>query len=152
MPLIVEEADPGAPGAAALLRMSHELMESLFPPEENHFLDIEALRAPHMRFFAARQGADVVGTIALAIRDGWGEVKSMFVADLARGTGAADALLRQVEDRAREEGLEVLRLETGDALRAARTFYARHGFREREPFGEYTANASSIFMEKSLET
>lgn len=148
--IIVEAADPRHPEASALLRASHALMESLFPPEDNFFLDIDALCAPDIRFFAARSTARIVGTGALALRDGYGEVKSMFVAEAARGQGVADALLRQIEDEARARALPCLRLETGNLLHAAHKLYARHGFARRGPFGDYPDAPSSIFMEKQL--
>ncbi|WP_297776454.1 GNAT family N-acetyltransferase [uncultured Roseovarius sp.] len=148
--IIVEAADPKHPEASALLRASHALMESLFPPEDNFFLDIDALCEPDIRFFAARIQAQIVGTGALALRDGYGEVKSMFVDEAARGRGIADALLRRIEDEARVLALPCLRLETGNLLEAAHKLYARHGFVLRGPFGDYPEAASSVFMEKSL--
>lgn len=149
--IIVAPGDPHDPQATALLRASHALMESLFPPEDNFYLDIDDLCADHIRFFTARTGTTVIGTGALAIKDGYGEVKSMFVAETARGTGAADAILRQIEDEARAENLPLLRLETGNVLHAAHKLYRRHGFADCGPFGDYTAAHSSIFMEKRLD-
>ena len=150
MPLIIEAADPTSPGASALLQASHALMERLFPPDENHYLSLDALKAPHIHFFTARSGADVVGTIALAECGTYGELKSLYVAETARGTGAADALLRQAEDHARALGLATLMLETGDKLAAAIRFYTRHGYSPCDPFGAYSANNSSVFMTKAL--
>lgn len=148
---IVERTDPRGPGAAALLAESRGLMQGLFPPEENHFLTGDALAAPGMHVFAARLGRDTVGIVALAERDGYGEVKSLYVAPSARGTGTATALLAALEDCARTLGLPLLRLETGDALTAALAFYRRHGFTLRSAFGGYRAGASSIFLEKPLD-
>ena len=148
--IIVELTDPRHPQASALLKQSHALMQSLFPPEDNFYLDIDRLVDPSIHFFAARKGADICGTGALAVKDGYGEVKSIFVAEDARGKGVADALLRQIEDQARAEGLPVLKLETGNVLYAAHALYRRHGFRECGVFGNYTAAKSSIFMEKPL--
>lgn len=148
--IIVEATDPRHPQASALLRASHALMEALFPPEENFFLDIDALTAPDIRFFTARIGEQISGTGALAIREGYGEVKSMFVDEAARGRGIADALLRRIEDEARNLNLPCLRLETGNLLKAAHALYARHGFDLRGPFGNYPDAPSSIFMEKQL--
>ena len=150
--IIVEESDPRDPQAAALLRQSHALMESLFPPEDNFFLDIDALATDGIRFFTAREGDTVLGTGALALKDGYGEVKSMFVAEAARGRGVADALLRQIEDAAREEGLPALKLETGNVLHAAHRLYERHGFTRCGRFGDYPEAHSSIFMEKALQS
>lgn len=146
----IERSDPREAGATALLHQSHALMQSLFAPEDNHFLDIEALCADDIRFFTARTGSDVIGTAALAIKDGYGEIKSMFVDEAARGTGAADALMRQLEDQARDEDLPLLRLETGDVLHAAHKLYARHGFTLCGPFGDYALTDASVFMEKRL--
>ena len=52
--LVVERSDPTEPQAKALLRASHALMQSLFPPEDNSFLSIEELCAPDVHFYVAR--------------------------------------------------------------------------------------------------
>ncbi|WP_108815586.1 GNAT family N-acetyltransferase [Loktanella sp. Alg231-35] len=148
--IIVEQGDPREAGATALLQQSHALMQSLFPPEDNFYLDVGDLVAPHIHFFTAREGDILCGTGALAIKDGYGEVKSVFVAEDVRGKGVADALLRQIEDKAREEGLPMLKLETGNVLHAAHRLYRRHGFVDCGVFGGYQAANSSIFMEKLL--
>lgn len=148
--LIIEPAAPTEPPVAALLAASHALMRDLFPPEDNHFLSLDALMAPHIHFYAARDGATVLGTGALAAMAGYGEVKSMFVAPEARGRGVARALLRQIEDQARALHLPLLRLETGDTLTAAHRLYRSFGFHDRGPFGDYSANQTNVFMEKKL--
>ncbi|WP_457645323.1 GNAT family N-acetyltransferase [Profundibacter sp.] len=148
--LIVEQGDPRAPQATALLQASHALMERLFPPEDNHYLSIDALCTPDIRFFIAREGDTVLGCAALANKGDYGELKSMFVSEDARGKGVADALMRQLEDYARELDLPVMRLETGDLLHAAHRLYERHGFVNCGPFGDYVANKTSVFMEKRL--
>lgn len=148
--LIVEPADPTAPGPRALLEESHALMRTLFPPEDNYFLDLEELRAPGIRFFAARDGDRIMGTGALALKPDYAEVKSMFTAPRARGMGVAAALLRALEDEARKAERPVLRLETAEALEAAMRLYERHGFTRRGIFGDYRPNTTSVFMEKPL--
>lgn len=150
MTLIVEPADPRADGPRALLEASHALMRENFPPEDNYFLDIEELCTPDIYFFAAREAAVTLGTGALAVKDGYGEVKSMFTAPDARGKGVGAALLRQIEDQARELGLPLLRLETGDPLEAAVRLYEKHGFLRCGIFGAYEPNETSIYMEKQL--
>ena len=148
--IIVEPTDPRHPEATALLKQSHALMRELFPPEDNFYLDINDLVAPHIHFFTAREGTDILGTGALMIKDGYGEVKSMFVSEVARGKGVAAALLRQIEDTARDAKLPVLKLETGNLLHSAHRLYARHGFTPCEVFGDYVTGKSSLFMEKQL--
>lgn len=148
--IIVERTDPHHPEAAALLRQSHALMQSLFPPDDNFYLDIDNLVAPNIHFYTAREGEDILGTGALMLKETYGEVKSMFVSEAARGKGVAAALLRQIEDTARDEGMTILKLETGNLLHAAHRLYARHGFTECDVFGDYKTGKSSLFMEKKL--
>ena len=150
--IIVEPCDPRDPQATALLKASHALMESLFPPEDNHYLSIDALCGPEIAFFAAREGDKILGTGALKDYNDYGEIKSMFVAETARGRGVAEALLRQLEDHARNLGLPLIRLETGYLLTAAHRLYTRHGFTKCNAFGTYAANDTSLFMEKPLPT
>ncbi len=148
--LMIEAADPRHPGPRALLEASHALMRDLYPPEDNFALDIDALCAEHIRFFAARERDTTLGTAALAIHAGYGEVKSMFTAPQARGRGVASALLRQLEDDARALRLPALKLETGEELPGAIGLYERHGFTRCARFGDYPANPYSVFMEKVL--
>lgn len=148
--MIVEASSPLDPRVRALLEASHALLQSLFPAEANHYLDLAALQADNIHFFTAREGVQALATGALAVKDGYGEVKSMFTAPQDRGKGAAAAVLRQIEDQARALNLPVLRLETGTGLDAAHRLYARHGFTPRGPFGDYGTSPYSLFMEKPL--
>ncbi|QDC08359.1 GNAT family N-acetyltransferase [Oceanicola sp. D3] len=142
---------PHHPEATALLNQSHALMKSLFPPEDNFFLDIDALAGPNIVFFTALLEGQVVGTGALAVKGGYGEVKSMFTDEAARGRGVAGRVLAAVEAEARARGLGWLRLETGNRLHAAHRVYRASGFTDCGPFGDYPDAASSIFMEKRLD-
>ena len=146
----VRAGDPREPGALACLEASHALMESLFPPEDNHYLSIDALRVPEISFFVAEDAGTVLGTIALARKDGYGEVKSMFVAPEARGRGVARQLLSHLEEVARGMGLPLLRLETGNLLEPAIALYTAQGYRRCGAFGDYAVNGTSVFMEKPL--
>ncbi len=150
MTLMVTSGDPHDPQATALLKQSHALMEELFPPEDNFFLDIDDLCVPDISFFVAREGGVIWGTAALADRGDYGEVKSMFVSPEARGKGVAQALMEHLIATARAKGFAAMKLETGNALKAAHRLYARHGFQVCGPFGNYPEAASSIFMEKPL--
>ncbi|MDC0739252.1 GNAT family N-acetyltransferase [Cognatishimia sp. SS12] len=148
--IAVEPADPRAREARQLLAQSHSLMASLYADEDNHALDISALTAPDIRFLGATAQGHMIGCAALALRDGYGEIKSLFVAPEARGTGAAAALMQALEDIALAQGLPKLRLETGEELPAALALYERRGFRRCGAFGSYQDSPASVFMEKSL--
>lgn len=142
--------DPRDPQATALLRQSHALMQSLFEPEENHFLDIDDLCVPSIHFFIAREDMKTLGCVALANKGDYGEIKSMFVDPRARGKGIAHRLMRKVEEDARTQGLTTIKLETGDKLTQAHSLYKAHGYVDCAPFGDYEANKTSIFMTKAI--
>jgi putative acetyltransferase len=146
--LHIQRSDPQ--DARALLEASHAMMLELFTPESNHFLSLDALAAPDIAFFVARRNGNVVGCGAVATRDGYCEIKSMFVSEDARGTGVAPALMDQLEAETQAQGLDLLRLETGNLLHAAQALYRRHGFAVCGPFGEYSEHPHSVFMEKRL--
>lgn len=151
MTITIETGDPRDPQATALLAQSHALMESLFPPESNHYLDISALCGPEISFFVAREGDAILGTGALANKGAYGEVKSMFVDPIARGRGLSHMILDRIEAEARVKGLAHLKLETGNVLEAAHKLYESHGFTRCAAFGDYPKDdPNSIFMEKRL--
>ncbi len=125
-------------------------MQQLFAEDENHFLSIEALRSPHIRFFAARQQGRYIGCGALAIRPDYGEIKSMFTDPKARRTGVARSILGKLEAQARQLKLHKLMLETGDLLSHAQRLYTQAGFTLCGPFGDYEKQSNSVFMQKIL--
>ncbi len=150
MTVTIRPADPRSEEGRALLGASHALLSSLYPPEDNYFLSVEALAAPHIDFWIAEEDGWALGCIALARLDGYGEVKSMFVVPAARSKGVGAALMEALEAQARAQNLPVLRLETGDTLHDAHRLYRRHGFTDCGPFGYYEDGPHSIFMEKRL--
>jgi putative acetyltransferase len=118
-----------------------------------HALDLSGLRAPEVTFWSAWEGDEVVGVGALRrLNADHGEIKSMHTADAARGRGVGSAILQQILAAARARGMTRLSLETGSwpYFAAARSLYARHGFVECEPFGDYRDDPNSVFMTLSL--
>lgn len=144
------QASPHDPGATALLQASHAYLQSLYPPEDNYFLSIDALAGAHITFIVAEQNGQTIGCAALANKGSYGEVKSMFTTPAARGTGTGAALMDALESAARAQNLAVMKLETGDDLYPAHRLYERHGFTRCGPFGDYLEAAHSVFMEKPL--
>ena len=134
-----------------LLAALDAYLESLYPPESNHILDIDTLCAPGIRFFVARREGEAVGCGALRIDStGYGEVKRMFVHPEARGQKLGRAILMRIEEQASREGLKWMRLETGIHQAEALALYRGAGYAERGPFGEYTSDPLSHFLEKVL--
>lgn len=151
MTLTLAIESPRQPDVERLLEALDAYQGALYPAESNHFLDVEALAAPGIRFFVARRDGRAVGCGALRIdAAGYGELKRMFVSPEARGLKLGRRILDRLEEEARREGLAWLRLETGIHQPKALGLYRSAGYAEREAFGEYKPDPLSVFMEKSL--
>lgn len=143
--------DPGQPDIIALLAAGEAYGATLYPAESNHYLPIEALRAPNVRFVVARDGEGAaVGTGAIVLNEGWAEIKRMWVNPAARGQGLSKRLLSKVESHAARNGITIIRLETGIHNTEALGLYRRQGYVEREAFAPYAPDPLSVFMEKAL--
>lgn len=109
-----------------------------------------AYARPDGRLYLAMEGDDAVGSIALRRFDAQaGEVKRLYVRPAWRGRGVGDRLTRGVIEVAREIGYRRLLLDTLDHMQAARSLYARAGFRET---GAYYHNPlpGAVYMQREL--
>ncbi|HEY8874547.1 MAG TPA: GNAT family N-acetyltransferase [Stellaceae bacterium] len=141
--------------ARELVAELDEVLGALYEPDQRHGLTIEQVFEPNVRFFVARLGDAAVGCGALALFDGYAEVKRMYTREAARGRGVGKALLARIEEAARDAGKPVLRLETGIHQRAAIGLYEGYGFRRCGAFGHYAGLPprrirASVFYEKPL--
>lgn len=146
----IRRCSPRDPGAAALLRASHGLVEDLHSGDPGHPSVIDRLCMPGIHFFVAELGGRSLGCIALSERPDYGEIKAHFVDPDARGMGIGERLIEHVFDVSRERGIHLLKLETCDGLDQANRLYLRYGFTDCDRFGEYPDSPHSIFMEKAL--
>ena len=72
----------------------------------------------------------------------------MYVVPAARRRGVARALLRALEDAARERGYAFVRLDTGPLQRGAMALYASEGYTE---IGNFNANPIATYWgEKAI--
>ena len=156
--LIIRAESPDQPDVRALLADLDSYLASLYPPEANHGLDVEALLAPEVTFYVAREGSQAVGTAAVRRMPGaadtqgqpYGEIKRMYVDAAYRGREIGIKLLDVIERQLRSEGLSLALLETGkDQLHAVR-LYERCGYTPRGVFGGYPDNGLSVFYGKAL--
>jgi len=81
---------------------------------------------------------------------GRAEIKRMYVVPERRGTGVSVAILRALEDAARDRGVETLVLETGTEQPDAIRFYEREGYARIPNFGAYAASDISICYARPL--
>ncbi|HEY0247942.1 MAG TPA: GNAT family N-acetyltransferase [Gryllotalpicola sp.] len=149
--MIIAVDDPRAPDVLALLAEHLSDMFATSPAESVHALDPAALAAPSITFWAARDAGtgELLGVGALKQHDAsTAELKSMRTATAARGRGVASAVLGTILAECRARGIRELNLETGteDYFAPARALYAKHGFRPRGPFADYTDDPNSAYF------
>lgn len=145
--------DPSNPDVAALLRAHLADMAAVSPPDSCHALKPEALRAPEVTFWTARNGTGVAGCAALVELDPThGEIKSMRTARRYQEQGIASELLQHIVAEAKARGYTRLSLETGAQpyFEPARKLYAKYGFVPCEPFPPYRPDPNSVFMTREL--
>jgi putative acetyltransferase len=148
--IAIRAADPGSAEAWALITQLDALQCSLYPPESLHLASVDELRRPDATFLVAIVNAEVVGCGAIMNRGEYAELKRMFVLPTCRGLGIGRRMLATLEEKARRLGLRWVMLETGVSQPEALRLYERAGFRRREPYGGYTEDALTVYMEKEL--
>ena len=149
--VVITIADPAHPPVRAMVAELDAYLVPLYPAESNHLLDIETLRQPEMRFFAAHRGDEVVAIGGCWLHGDYAEVKRIYVAPAARGLGLAKLMMQRIEAEAMACGHLLARLETGIHQPESLGLYRRLGYVDRGAFGDYpTDDPNSVFMEKML--
>ena len=98
---------------------------------------VEDMSPPSGLFVIARLDGDAVGCGGFKrIDKTTGEIKRVWTAPLARGSGVARRVLRMLESAAREKGVKTLRLDTNRALTEAHALYRGEGYREIARFSD----------------
>jgi len=137
----------------SLLQKHEAINRDVSPPESCHVFTLDRLKGDDVIFLSAWDGEALLGVGALKYLDTeHGEVKSMHTSEAARRRGVAGALLDAISAAARATGRNRLSLETGSQpyFEPARALYARHGFVECPPFGDYRPDPLSIFMTREI--
>ncbi|MFE4194616.1 GNAT family N-acetyltransferase [Paenarthrobacter sp. NPDC056912] len=145
--------DPARPDVHQLLSEHLADMFATSPAESVHALDHSALSHESITFWTAREDGVLLGCGALKmLSDGHAEIKSMRTTASARGRGVATLMLEHIVAEAGRLGYDRVSLETGteEYFAPARRLYARHGFTECPPFGDYTLDPHSVFMELAV--
>jgi len=152
----IEEGGLDDPRVVALLETHRSRALAETARGSGHALDTSALRADGVTFWSAweddtRATLVAIGALTMLTPD-HGEVKSMHVAEGQRGRGYGAEMLRHIVAAARARGMARLSLETGSwpYFVPARAMYARHGFVECGPFGDYRPDPNSVFMTLAL--
>ena len=142
---------PDTVEAQALIQELEGELAPFYPSESRHGYSIERLLAEGVAFFLIREEGVPAGCggVKLVGRE-YGEIKRMYVRPQFRGLGLARQMLDHLADHAKNQGIRVLRLETGIHQRDAIRLYEGMGFQRIPPFGEYKEDPLSRFYEKHI--
>jgi putative acetyltransferase len=153
MPFDFRQVDPQGPDALALLRLAALEARTLYP--ELHVPDAPwptndptPLRGIYL--IAYLDGHPVAMGAHRPIDECATEIRRMYTVAEARRTGAAKALLLELEAHARHEGFTEVKLETGFRQEPAMRLYESLGFRRIPAFGRYRDDPTSVCYAKQL--
>ena len=149
--MTIDFESPDQSDVIALIAELDAYQDSLYPPESRHALDLESLKQANVLFAVARDSmGGAIGCAAIVLYPEFGEVKRLYVNPRGRGQGVAKKLLALLESRAIGSDCKLLKLETGPYQPDALALYSSAGYERRGPFGDYTNDPLSVFMQKYI--
>jgi putative acetyltransferase len=152
--ITVARADLTADVSRGLIAaLNAELAAMYSEPGANHFaLDPAEVAPGRGTFLVVHRAGVAMGCGALRLLDAQtAELKRMYVAPLARGTGLGRRLVAALEAEARALGVRRLVLETGTRQEAALALYRKLGFAPIPLYGEYCLSPeTSVCLGKDL--
>lgn len=116
-------------------------------------VDPDEFTPPHGCFLVAwldGRPAGCGGWRTLASDDTVAEIKRMYTAPSARGRGVASAVLRALEDSARDVGRKRAMLETGEQQPEAIALYQKLGYERIPNFGYYKDSPNCVSFGRVL--
>jgi len=136
-----------------LITQADAVMLSQYPAESNHLDDVNELAKPNVYFIGAFVDDRLagIGAVKLLSDDGeYGEIKRVYVEPDFRGLGISVEIMSMLEAHLSARGVSCARLETGNKQSEAVSLYRKLGYHVRPPYGSYTEDPLSLFMEKRL--
>jgi DNA-binding MarR family transcriptional regulator len=135
----IREVDPAGPDARQCLRAYVEELnqrwEAGFDPSAGVSAEPHELTPPAGCFLVAYLHGEPIGCGGVKhLPGGPSDIKRMWVAPAARGLGLGRRLLHELEQRVRDSGATVARLETNRVLAEAIGLYRSEGYVEVEAF------------------
>lgn len=151
--ITLDQVDPRHPSALACMSAYYaELAARLdqgFDVARSSDPDAQDMRPPRGAFVIATSDGMPLGCAGLKGTDkGYAEVKRLWVSPAARGLGLARRLMSELENRARDIGVAVLRLDSNSALHEAVALYRATGWAEIARFNDDPY--PDLFFEKRL--
>ncbi len=151
MTITITGERPDTPDAIMLIEELEGELEGFYPSESRHGYSVEKLIKQNVAFFVTRKEGVPAGCGGIQFfGKEYGELKRMYVRPEFRGFGLAKMMLEELSKHTKENGINVLRLETGIHQKDAIALYRGWGFKETAHFGEYKEDPLSLFFQKEI--
>lgn len=151
MKTVITAERPDTADARLLISELEAHLEPLYPKTSRHGYSVEKLMEQGVTFFVTRHNGVLAGCGGIELFGlEYGEIKRMYVRPQFRGLGLAKSMLDHLAAYAQEQGVHLLRLETGIHQKAAIALYEGMGFQRIPPFGTYKEDPLSRFYEKRI--
>lgn len=142
---------PDTEDAIALISELEAQLDPLYPSTSRHGYSVDKLLREGVAFFVLRDNGNLIGCGGVQFFDSdYGEIKRMYIRPEFRGLGFARLMLDHLAEHTRNNGINILRLETGIHQHDAIRLYERAGFNSIPPFGDYKPDPLSKFYEKQI--
>ena len=147
----IRQVDPMQVEVIELIYQLDEYQESMYPPKSNHLDSIDELSKTNVNFLAAYGDSEICGIGAVGVLNDYGEIKRLYVPEKYRGKGIAKEIVKELENCLVKRSIFTARLETGIHQHEAIDLYKKLGYSEIAPFGDYTEDPLSVFMERKID-
>ena len=149
--IVIRQVDPMQVEVIELIYQLDEYQESMYPPKSNHLDSIDELSKTNVNFLAAYGDSEICGIGAVRVLNDYGEIKRLYVPEKYRGKGIAKEIVKELENCLVKRSIFTARLETGVHQHEAIDLYKKLGYSEIAPFGDYTEDPLSVFMERKID-
>jgi putative acetyltransferase len=153
MNFVIAAESPLQDDVRSMIAELNAYMQPLTPRQFQFQMTAEQIAQSDTTLFVLRADRQALGMGALKVHNsGLGEIKRMYTRPQIRGSGQGAAILRRLEELARERQLNRLVLETGEApgFEPAWRVYERGGYSRCGAVLDYPDSGYSRFYEKML--
>jgi GNAT superfamily N-acetyltransferase len=149
--IMIKRTETASPQAGAMIDALWNEIQLRYGFSAPNPIDIENFSAPRAGFWTASHENEVIGSIALiSLSATEAELDIMYVVPAWRSKGVAQLLMRTVEQHAKENGFNIIKLRAGEPQPDALKFYAKEGFQRIPAFGRWVFDDTAICLAKAL--
>jgi GNAT superfamily N-acetyltransferase len=153
MEIRITRERPDTPEASALIAELDDYLNVVYenPGDENYGDSAEKLVEKGVAFFVVRCDGQAAGCGGLLLHEReWAEIKRVYVRPAFRGLKLGRRLLQVLEEHALENGIRLVRLESGVRQPEALALYEKCGYRSIPAFPPYVDDELGVYYEKRL--